>query len=157
MRPESLVGAPDDKGQRGMQALNVKLVGGGGVAAIAQMMAAANPLAAAGMMGMMGMRPESLVGARVEGVIRSFKEDWGFIISPSFQGDLFVHKGSNPNLGNFRAGDTISFDISQPSNGKCQAINVQAGVTATGGSALLGGTGGVTRNNSLAALEGQRI
>jgi len=148
--------APDEKGQGGLQALNVKLVGGGGVAAIAQMMAAANPLAAAGMLGMMGMRPESLVGARVEGVIRSFRDDWGFIISPSFQGDLFVHKGTNPNLSNFRAGDTISFEISQSSNGKCQAINVQAGVTATGGN-VLGGTGGVTRGNALAALEGQRV
>merc|ERR1719219_3295684 len=103
------------------------------------------------------MRPELLVGSRVEGVIRSFKDDWGFIISPSFQGDLFVHKGSNPNLGSFRAGDTISFDISQSSNGKCQAINVQAGVTAAGGNALLGGAGGTTRSSSLAALEGQRV
>jgi len=147
--------APDDKGQRGLQALNVKLVGGGGLAAIAQMMASTNPLAAAGMMGMMGLRPENLVGARVEGVIRSFKEDWGFIISPSFQGDLFVHKGSNPNLMEFRAGDTVSFDISQSSNGKCQAVNVQAGA---GGGAVMGGTGpNASRSSSLAGLEGRRV
>jgi len=147
--------APDDKGQRGLQALNVKLVGGGGLAAIAQMMASTNPLAAAGMMGMMGLRPENLVGARLEGVIRSFKEDWGFIISPSFQGDLFVHKGSNPNLMDFRAGDTVSFDISQSSNGKCQAINVQAG---GGGATVMGGTGtNANRSSSLAGLEGQRV
>jgi len=164
--------ALDDKGAKGVQALSVKVVGGaglgaamgGGGATIAgatmagavQMMLNANPLAAAsGTLGMMGMKPEALLGCRLEGVIRSFKDDWGFIISSAFEGDLFVHKGSNPNLGNFQAGDQVSFEIAQQNSGKCHAINVMAATGLNPG--VAGGAGMIARSTSLATLEGQRV
>jgi len=163
--------APSHKGAAGMQALNVKVLGGigtGGMEAVAgvaalpgmtQLGAAApNPeaLAAVQMMGvggvggvMAGMRPEAFVGCRLEGMIRRFKDNWGFIVSPSFEGDLFVHRGSSPNLGSLSTGDAVCFDIAQQSSGKCHAINVQpAGMAASLG---------VTRNSPLASLEGQRV
>jgi len=159
--------APDDKGAKGVQALSVKVVGGGGLGAAmgggaatmagaVHMMVAANPLAATnGMLGMMGMKPEALLGCRIEGVIRSFKDDWGFIISSAFEGDLFVHKGSNPNLANFQAGDQVSFEIAQQNSGKCHAINV---LPATGlNPGVAGGAGMIARSTSLSTLEGQRI
>jgi len=155
-----------------MQALNVKVLGGvgiGGVGAVAGVAAlaggmaqlgatVANPqaLVAAQMMGvqemggvMAGMRPEAFVGCRLEGMIRSFKDDWGFVVSPSFEGDLFVHRGSNPNLVGMKGGDAVCFDIAQQSSGKCHAINVQpAGMAASLG---------MTRSSPLASLDGQRV
>jgi len=82
-------------------------------------------------------------------MIRSFKDDWGFVVSPSFEGDLFVHRGSNPNLVGLKAGDAVCFDVAQQSSGKCHAINVQpAGMAASLG---------MTRSSPLASLEGQRV
>jgi len=164
--------APSHKGAAGMQALNVKVLGGigtGGVEAVSGFAAlpggmvqlgaaASNPeaLAAVQMMGVGGvggamasMRPEALVGCRLEGMIRRFKDNWGFIVSPSFEGDLFVHRGSSPNLGTLSTGDAVCFDIAQQSSGKCHAINVQpAGMAASLG---------MTRSSPLASLEGQRV
>jgi len=98
---------------------------------------------------MAGMRPEAFVGCRLEGMIRSFKDDWGFVVAPSFEGDLFVHRGSNPNLVGLKAGDAVCFDVAQQSSGKCHAINVQpAGMAASLG---------MTRSSPLASLEGQRV
>jgi len=70
--------------------------------------------------------PESFVGLRAGGVVRSFREGWGFVVSDDFDGDLFLHQGSNPGLGALNAGDPISFEISLGSSGKCHATKVQA-------------------------------
>jgi len=96
-----------------------------------------------------GMRPEAFVGCRLEGMIRSFKDDWGFVVSPSFEGDLFVHRGSNPNLVGMKAGDAICFDVAQQSSGKCHAINVNP--------AGMAGSLDMARSSPLASLEGQRV
>jgi len=69
-------------------------------------------------------RPEALIGQRARGVIRSFRGEWGFIVSEHFEGDLFLHQGSNPSS-NLQAGDNVVFEIAAGGNGKCHATKVQ--------------------------------
>jgi len=121
----------------------------GAAATSPQALAGMQMMGVGGMPGGLGMRPEAFVGCRLEGMIRRFKDNWGFIVSPSFEGDLFVHRGSSPNLGTLSAGDAVCFDIAQQSSGKCHAINVQpAGMNTSLG---------INRNSPLASLEGQRV
>merc|ERR1719491_410309 len=84
----------------------------------------------AGMAGMAGMsgKPQAsaLIGQRCQGTIRNFRGDWGFIISPQFDGDLFIGKNSNPGAESLQAGDAVVFEVTAQSNGKCQALNVQS-------------------------------
>jgi len=117
--------AHDDKGVRGVQAVKVKLMSGGTQSMPQQMAMAAT--ARQGLPPGFGTpKPEGLVGRRCQGIVRSFKEDWGFVISSSFEGDLFLHKGSNPMMGTLKAGDAVIFDIGLQTSGKCHALNVQA-------------------------------
>jgi len=87
-----------------------------------------------------GRQAASLAGAAVTGWIKSFKGDWGFVNSQSFDGDLFIGLRSNPHLpGVLSAGDQVMFQISVGPGGKAEAINVQAvptGTSATGGIGL---------------------
>jgi len=68
---------------------------------------------------------EHLVGQQVEGLIKSFKENWGFVNSLSFVGDLFLHSRSNPQLGVANVGDPLLFEIAEDLNaaGGYHAIN----------------------------------
>lgn len=69
-------------------------------------------------------RPEELLGQRAHGTVRSFRGDWGFVVSDSFEGDLFLHQGSNPGVV-LTTGTSIMFDISLGSGGKAHATAVQ--------------------------------
>eukprot|EP00927_Polykrikos_kofoidii_P061640 TRINITY_DN56474_c0_g1_i2.p1 TRINITY_DN56474_c0_g1~~TRINITY_DN56474_c0_g1_i2.p1 ORF type:complete len:476 (-),score=79.87 TRINITY_DN56474_c0_g1_i2:40-1410(-) len=55
-----------------------------------------------------------LVGVTMEGKIKSFRETWGFLVSDGFTGDLFIHRKSNPNLGDVvGVDDRLSFTIAE--------------------------------------------
>merc|ERR1719491_117878 len=90
----------------------------------------------AGMAGMAGMsgKPQAsaFIGQRCQGTIRNFRGDWGFIISPQFDGDLFIGKNSNPGAESLQQGDAVVFEVTAQSNGKCQALNVQSVGTSLG-------------------------
>mmetsp|Transcript_48531 Transcript_48531/g.127974 ORF Transcript_48531/g.127974 Transcript_48531/m.127974 type:complete len:576 (+) Transcript_48531:117-1844(+) len=148
--------APDDKGAKGVQAVKVKLVSGGPPGVAQQLTMAAS--ARQGMIPGFGIpKPEALVGRRCQGIIRSFKEDWGFVISSSFEGDLFVHKGSNQHIGVLKPGDAVIFDIGLQSSGKCHALNVQAAsLPAARGLPLGGACAQAASPFQLGDLVGQR-
>lgn len=54
-----------------------------------------------------------LVGQKLVGKIKSFKENWGFIVSDHFAGDLFVHLRSNVSLQGVRVDDMVTFHVEQ--------------------------------------------
>jgi len=87
-----------------------------------------------------GRQAAALAGAAVSGWVKSFKGDWGFVNSHSFDGDLFVGLRSNPHLaGLLSSGDQVMFQISVGPGGKAEAINVQslaAGAVAAAGIGL---------------------
>jgi len=71
------------------------------------------------------------VGAetRLQGQLRSWKDQWGFVISPvHFPGDLFCHaQGLDPPLApdTVQNGMDITFQVSLDKRGRCIAIGVQ--------------------------------
>lgn len=69
-------------------------------------------------------KPEQLLGSSCKGVVKSFRDQWGFINSEHFEGDLFVHARSNPGI-SLDGGEIVHFQISQESNGKMHATSVQ--------------------------------
>jgi len=69
---------------------------------------------------------EDCIGCQCTGKIRSFKGDWGFVVSESFEDDLFVHKGSNPNQGQLQEGDLVIFEVAQGVSGKCHALIIKS-------------------------------
>jgi len=71
------------------------------------------------------LKAEALVGHRAKGIIRSFRDGWGFVVSDDFDGDLFLHQGSNPGSSFLQVGDNITFEIALGSGGKCHATRVQ--------------------------------
>jgi len=78
-------------------------------------------------------QPSAMTGVAVTGVIRSFRGDWGFVNSESFDGDLFVGLRSNPHLaGELNTGDQVMFTISVGSGGKAEAVDVQVLVSNAG-------------------------
>lgn len=121
----------DPKSDRGAQAANLKRVEAVpmnfSTAAMMPMAVASNamfgmPRAMTSGRGI--KRPEELVGNRVHGTIRSFRGDWGFVVSDAFEGDLFLHQGSNPGVFGLQSGTSILFEISM-NKGKAHATNVQ--------------------------------
>merc|ERR1712054_312409 len=73
----------------------------------------------------MGADVGHLLGQELLGEIKSFKENWGFIVSDSFSGDLFVHLRSNKQLGAVSAGDLVQFEVEEDpqSAGGFHAVN----------------------------------
>lgn len=65
-----------------------------------------------------------LVGQRLVGKVRKFRDQWGFVTSTSFAGDLFIHARSNPELGPVIAGDPVEFEVAEDtqSDGNYQAV-----------------------------------
>mmetsp|Transcript_6207 Transcript_6207/g.11271 ORF Transcript_6207/g.11271 Transcript_6207/m.11271 type:complete len:632 (-) Transcript_6207:36-1931(-) len=124
----------DAKSDRGAQAVNVKRV-----EALPMAMSTAVPMMTMAPGAVPGAaayrafanagrgvkRPEELVGNRVHGTIRSFRESWGFVVSEAFEGDLFLHQGSNPGILGLQAGTSILFDISMGAGGRAHATSVQ--------------------------------
>lgn len=79
----------------------------------------------------------SLVGRRCSGQVRSFRESWGFVVSPMFAGDIFVGTRSNPDLPRgLQPGDQIEFTV-HATAGKSQAgfeavhVNLQGHASAS--------------------------
>lgn len=66
-----------------------------------------------------------LVGQRLEGSVRSFRDAWGFVVSEAFQGDLYLHRRNNSELGPVQAGDPVSFQVSEDPPGHFQAVDCQ--------------------------------
>lgn len=67
-----------------------------------------------------------LLGQKLLGKVKSFKENWGFIISDSFEGDLFLHTRSNRDMPTLRADDIVEFVVDQDAQatGNYHAIEV---------------------------------
>lgn len=66
----------------------------------------------------------SLVGQKLRGTIRSWKEDWGFLVSTKFDGDLFVHRQSLKIQGEPTAGRTVSFTVAIDQRNRPAAVEV---------------------------------
>ncbi|CAK9107367.1 unnamed protein product [Durusdinium trenchii] len=66
------------------------------------------------------LRP--LLGSELQGSVRSFRDPWGFVVSEYFEGDLYLHKRHNPNLGPVQAGDPLRFQVSEEPASQFQAI-----------------------------------
>mmetsp|Transcript_30698 Transcript_30698/g.79628 ORF Transcript_30698/g.79628 Transcript_30698/m.79628 type:complete len:525 (-) Transcript_30698:148-1722(-) len=71
--------------------------------------------------------PIDLIGQTASGTVRSFSNSHGFIISPVFNGDLFVGLIGNPHLRGQQlvTGESVDFTISADKNGRPEASNVQ--------------------------------
>jgi len=71
--------------------------------------------------------PMELIGQTASGTVRSFANSHGFIISPIFNGDLFVGMIGNPHLRGqqLMTGEAVEFTISADKNGRPEAVNVQ--------------------------------
>eukprot|EP00929_Paragymnodinium_shiwhaense_P119171 TRINITY_DN9104_c0_g1_i1.p1 TRINITY_DN9104_c0_g1~~TRINITY_DN9104_c0_g1_i1.p1 ORF type:complete len:552 (+),score=114.01 TRINITY_DN9104_c0_g1_i1:93-1748(+) len=100
--------------------------------------------------------PDQLLGATVIGNVRSFRDNWGFVTSPMFDGDVFVGLKDNRHLPGLAEGEQVQFTIGVQQNGKCVALNVTVlpGGGAVGGpiTPLVGGriaaAGGRDRSRS---------
>merc|ERR1719310_354523 len=64
------------------------------------------------------VKPEELVGQRLEGAVQSaynlmLKQKWGFVISDSFIGKVFWHITENPDMQEveFDRDDVVEFDL----------------------------------------------
>jgi len=67
--------------------------------------------------------------ARIGGRVRSWRDQWGFIISPTnFSGDIFCHKAALPPqlVGAVAHGLDVTFVVDRDNKGRCIAIEVQA-------------------------------
>jgi len=69
-------------------------------------------------------RGDSGSGQRYAGVVRSFKDVWGFITSSAVDGDLFVGLKSNPHLQTLVPDDEVTFEIKLNDGGKQEAVGV---------------------------------
>lgn len=69
----------------------------------------------------------SLIGIQLQGQIRSWKDDWGFVMSPdNFEGDLFVHKGSLENgVDSLMTGVYVDFQVGVDSKERIAAFHVR--------------------------------
>jgi len=63
-------------------------------------------------------KPQTMIGQRVEGVIKGHhllvkQQNWGFVSSPEFVGKLFFHMSENPEMATieFDRDDVVEFDI----------------------------------------------
>ncbi|CAJ1379257.1 unnamed protein product [Effrenium voratum] len=77
-----------------------------------------------------------LVGEVCAGVVKSFRDGWGFVNSDAFVGDLFLHEGSNPGLPRLQPGDPVEFVVQLQGKlgtalGKPHATNVKLQSQAT--------------------------
>merc|ERR1719444_733580 len=78
-------------------------------------------------------QPAAMTGVVLTGTIRSFRGDWGFVNSESFDGDLFVGLRGNPQLtGELSSGDQVMFSVQVGAGGKAEAIDVQVLVSNAG-------------------------
>lgn len=72
-----------------------------------------------------GAQVRHLVGQRLEGSVRSFRDSWGCVVSEAFQGDLYLHRRNNSELGPVQAGDPVSFQVLEDPPGHFQAVGCQ--------------------------------
>mmetsp|Transcript_48411 Transcript_48411/g.144584 ORF Transcript_48411/g.144584 Transcript_48411/m.144584 type:complete len:592 (-) Transcript_48411:49-1824(-) len=66
----------------------------------------------------------AFAGQRLRGKIRSWKEAWGFVTCPKFEGDLFVHKQNLRFDGEPVAGKPVSFAIAVDKQNRVAATEV---------------------------------
>eukprot|EP00401_Gymnodinium_catenatum_P075630 CAMPEP_0117575946 /NCGR_PEP_ID=MMETSP0784-20121206/62509_1 /TAXON_ID=39447 /ORGANISM="" /LENGTH=565 /DNA_ID=CAMNT_0005375113 /DNA_START=1 /DNA_END=1695 /DNA_ORIENTATION=+ len=75
-----------------------------------------------------------LVGQWVPGVVRSWKDRWGFLNSDAFEGDLHVHQANLVEMYRPpRAGDAVSFQIGVDNQGRTTAMQVWPAEEANSG------------------------
>merc|ERR1740121_1052396 len=92
---------------------------------MAGMMNAAFSQGGGGGMGGGARSPAAMVGTLLMGYVRSYKGEWGFLNSPSFDGDLFVGNKSNPHLPRTLVDqDQVQFQVRIGPGGKAEAIDV---------------------------------
>uniref|UniRef100_A0A7S1WNC9 CSD domain-containing protein n=1 Tax=Alexandrium catenella TaxID=2925 RepID=A0A7S1WNC9_ALECA len=66
----------------------------------------------------------SLVGQRLRGKVRSWKEHWGFLVSPKFEGDIFVHRQNLRFEGEPMVGKPVSFTVTVDDRNRVTATEV---------------------------------
>lgn len=81
------------------------------------------------------MAEEAAPPQRLMGVVKSFKQNWGFLTVEGLDGDVLMHLGDNPGLGRAPSpGDSVEFDLVNR-DGKHRAMNARSfteGVTSHG-------------------------
>mmetsp|Transcript_6583 Transcript_6583/g.15704 ORF Transcript_6583/g.15704 Transcript_6583/m.15704 type:complete len:443 (+) Transcript_6583:57-1385(+) len=78
---------------------------------------------------------EDLIGSKLTGTVKSYNpgKSFGFVVSPAFDGDLFVHALYNDfSMGHPQQGDQVQFQVGRDKQGRPCAHNVVAMATASG-------------------------
>mmetsp|Transcript_56262 Transcript_56262/g.150351 ORF Transcript_56262/g.150351 Transcript_56262/m.150351 type:complete len:614 (-) Transcript_56262:78-1919(-) len=73
----------------------------------------------------------ALVGHQFAGVVRSWKDAWGFLIAPDcFEGDIFAHKDQLSGTDELTPGAQVTFYVELDQRGRLTAAHVQCTSTA---------------------------
>merc|ERR1719323_1597094 len=73
----------------------------------------------------------ALVGHQFAGVVRSWKDAWGFLIAPDcFEGDIFAHKDQLSGTDELTPGAQVTFHVELDQRGRLTAAHVQCTSTA---------------------------
>mmetsp|Transcript_83069 Transcript_83069/g.221965 ORF Transcript_83069/g.221965 Transcript_83069/m.221965 type:complete len:519 (+) Transcript_83069:85-1641(+) len=74
-----------------------------------------------------GTSAESMTGAQLQGTVKNYNavKQYGFVVCPSFDGDLFMHAAHN-NFGHWtpQPGEPVNFTVGQDNQGRPAAHNV---------------------------------
>eukprot|EP00931_Biecheleriopsis_adriatica_P100864 TRINITY_DN76106_c0_g1_i1.p1 TRINITY_DN76106_c0_g1~~TRINITY_DN76106_c0_g1_i1.p1 ORF type:complete len:654 (-),score=113.74 TRINITY_DN76106_c0_g1_i1:101-2062(-) len=118
--------APDDRGKGKFQAVQVSLTGLAVPLETIMQSAATREVPRLSITQPSRVLPlEECLGLACSGVVKSFRDGWGFVNSNAFEGDLFLHQGSNPGMPLLHAGDKVEFVVSRSQTGKLHATTVQ--------------------------------
>jgi cold shock CspA family protein len=74
-----------------------------------------------------------IYGTRVRCTLRSYQQQWGFAVSPSFNGDLFIHGDNAPGL-QLRAGMEIELTIGEDQRQRLTGLEITEPGADPGGS-----------------------
>eukprot|EP00928_Gymnodinium_smaydae_P097685 TRINITY_DN8908_c0_g1_i1.p1 TRINITY_DN8908_c0_g1~~TRINITY_DN8908_c0_g1_i1.p1 ORF type:complete len:559 (+),score=93.42 TRINITY_DN8908_c0_g1_i1:205-1881(+) len=72
---------------------------------------------------------QSMVGRVLEGTVRSWKDVWGFVTSPAFQGDIFAHLENTVAKLPLAAGARVSFEVGVDDRGRHAARKIESVMT----------------------------
>lgn len=120
MRVQFVIGNRDGKGRAIEVVIDQQSAG-------ALALTAVSPLALTGGLSGGGTSAQSMTGAQLQGTVKNYNQlkQYGFVVCPSFDGDLFMHAAHN-NFGQWapQPGEPVNFTVGQDNQGRPAAHNV---------------------------------